>query len=297
MKLTTKQITNFISILENANQHILPYNELIHLIQTKGDFPKSISETKIIKILIQQTKLNEITLEFPNRKVNKKVRRYSFGNFSIYELAQSLYQNSYLSHYSALYLHQLTTQIPKTIYVNLGQKRLVDDRNKINQELLNQYAKRKRKLSTDQTTYGDFTITIIRTLSLENDGIITIKDFNGVDIRVTDLERTLIDIAVRTEYAGGVYEVLNAYRTAVSKGLLSTNRLIQYLKQYNFAYPYHQCIGFYLSQTSNYSADLLNLIRKFRKIEFDFYLVPGLPEYDYNSEWRLFIPKRMNVLE
>ena len=42
---------------------------------------------------------------------------------------------------------------------------------------------------------------------------------NGV--RVTDLERTLIDIAVRPEYAGGVYEVLNVYRLA--KGKVSAN--------------------------------------------------------------------------
>lgn len=44
-------------------------------------------------------------------------------------------------------------------------------------------------------------------------GVKTIKK-----IRVTDLERTLIDIAVRPAYSGGVFEVLEAFKNALKDG-------------------------------------------------------------------------------
>ena len=63
-------------------------------------------------------------------------------------------------------------------------------------------------------------------------------------LRFTNLERTLIDAAVRPVYAGGVFEVRKAYQLAKEK--VSVNRLAALLQKLNYIYPYHQAIGFYL---------------------------------------------------
>lgn len=72
-------------------------------------------------------------------------------------------------------------------------------------------------------------------------GVKTIKK-----IRVTDLERTLIDIAVRPAYSGGVFEVLEAFKNALKD--VDLNILDHYLNQLDYIYPYHQLIGFYLEK-------------------------------------------------
>jgi hypothetical protein len=110
---------------------------------------------------------------------------------------------------------------------------------------------------------------------------------HGEALDVTKLERTLIDIAVRPTYAGGVYQVLEAYRTAKSR--TSVNTLVSTLKKLQYLYPYHQVIGFYM-QCAGYEASRLSLLKNF-VTKFDFYLTHGMDEKDYDPEWRLYIPK------
>ena len=45
-------------------------------------------------------------------------------------------------------------------------------------------------------------------------GVIEIQGSEDETLKVTGIERTLIDIAVRPVYAGGVFEVLKAYKLA-----------------------------------------------------------------------------------
>lgn len=59
-------------------------------------------------------------------------------------------------------------------------------------------------------------------------------------MEVTKIERTFADIAVRPAYAGGVYQVLEAYRGAKDKCPAST--VIAVLKKIKSPYPYHQAI-------------------------------------------------------
>ncbi|MBK7692350.1 MAG: hypothetical protein IPJ31_15020 [Bacteroidetes bacterium] len=51
--------------------------------------------------------------------------RYMVLDTSAFEVALSLMGKSYLSHYTAVYLHGLTKQIPKTIYVLNKVKNLI----------------------------------------------------------------------------------------------------------------------------------------------------------------------------
>jgi hypothetical protein len=108
-------------------------------------------------------------------------------------------------------------------------------------------------------------------------------------LRLTDIERTLIDIAVRPFYAGGVAEVLTAYERA--GGRASVNRLAGMLRKLAYVYPYHQAIGFYLEAAGSYDWNAIELFRGGFEYEFDFYLTYGMEETEYVPSWHVYVPK------
>jgi hypothetical protein len=84
-----------------------------------------------------------------------------------------------------------------------------------------------------------------------------------------------------------VFEVAKAFELA--RETLSVNALSAMLKKLNFAYPYHQAIGFYLER-AGYRASLLDLLRRFPR-EFDFYLAHEMSGTRFDKAWRLHVPK------
>jgi predicted transcriptional regulator of viral defense system len=126
-------------------------------------------------------------------------------------------------------------------------------------------------------------------LSGKNTGnleVTEIADSNGVPIRVTKLERTLIDIVVRPTYSGGVFEVLEAYRGARDR--ISVSTLLATLKKLDYIYPYHQAIGFYMERASYPESVLARLERLPRK--FNFYLTHKTVGPKYDQKWRVYYP-------
>jgi predicted transcriptional regulator of viral defense system len=110
------------------------------------------------------------------------------------------------------------------------------------------------------------------------------------DLPYTGLERTIIDITVRPNYAGGAFAVLETYKRALEQRL-SINKLVATLDKINYLYPYHQSIGFLLEK-AGYTNNQLSLLKSKPK-EFDFYLDYNMRETAYSSDWRLYYPKGM----
>ena len=115
-------------------------------------------------------------------------------------------------------------------------------------------------------------------------------DHSGTKLRVTGLERTLIDLAVRPSYAGEVIQVLDAYRKA--KNRVSIGTLLTTLKRLDYIYPYHQSIGFYLKK-AGYAKSQYNRLKNIG-LNYDFYLAYSLKDKDYDPEWRIFFPKSLH---
>jgi hypothetical protein len=119
--------------------------------------------------------------------------------------------------------------------------------------------------------------------------VATLQDPNSEPIDATKLERTLIDIAVRPVYAGGVFQVLDAYRAA--KDRVSVATLVATLKKLNHAYPYHQAIGFYMER-AGYEPAKLDKLRALG-CNINFYLTNKMEAPQFSREWRIFYPEGM----
>jgi hypothetical protein len=87
-------------------------------------------------------------------------------------------------------------------------------------------------------------------------------------------------------YAGGVFQVLEAFRNARDR--ISVNTLLATLKKLDFVYPFHQAIGFYMER-ADYRRSQLQKLRNIG-ISHDFYLTYKMQDPQYDAAWRLYVP-------
>jgi hypothetical protein len=213
--------------------------------------------------------------------------RYIYDRATAYQLALTLKANAYLSHYTAVYFHELTEQLPKTIYTTFEQSAKAATASPLLQSSIDAAFAKPQRLSDNYASYDDYSLYLLNGKHTNNEGVIAAENEHMGKIRVTNLERTLIDIAVRPAYSGGVGEVVKAYERA--KETVSVNKLNAMLKKLKFIYPYYQAIGFYMEKAGYRDAQLK--LMKAHPFEFDFYLSYGMQEKEYAPTWRLYYPK------
>jgi predicted transcriptional regulator of viral defense system len=244
---------------------------------------ESASPSKVANALTKAKILESITLKFPYRAVT----RYLWGDAPTFSLIQSVDDEGYFSHYTAMEMHGLTDQIPKAIYFNVEQP-ATGGGGLLTQEGIDRAFKGKCRVTNNVIQFREFTVHKINGQNTGRLGVISKRTSDDSVINVTDLERTLIDIAVRPIYSGGVAEVANAFRSAAPN--VSANRLATYLTALNYTYPYHQAIGFYMEKAGNYSDAQIRKMQAL-PINFNFYLTYQLKNPSFNEKWRLFVPK------
>jgi hypothetical protein len=246
---------------------------------------KAISFTSVVNALVEGGELEVVRLEPTDARYDAKLR-YVHGTPSSFKVGLSLADGSYLTHSTALFVHQLTDQLPTIIYVNREQSLKPPTVAQLAQDAIKRAFLGHQRRSNLAYRYRDFVLTILSGKHTGRLEVVT-QAYGDDELPVTSLERTLIDIAVRPDYAGGVYQVLAAYRNAAER--VSINRLVATLKQLDYLYPYHQAIGFYLDR-AGVPKERLDRLRELG-FRFDFYLAHGLREPAYDESWHIHYPK------
>jgi hypothetical protein len=118
-------------------------------------------------------------------------------------------------------------------------------------------------------------------------GVADLKGPEGETLPATTLARTLVDIVVRPAYAGGITQVLEAYRGA--RGKVTGPEIAGILTELDYVYPYHQAVG-YLLEKAGFAPDDAGVLKKIG-MRFDFYLTHGMKQPRYEESWRLFVPQ------
>jgi len=250
--------------------------------KTKLKLATSTSPKKFIEFLTQERILQLAEIRFPY----KRFIRYVKPECSVLDLAASLIKGAYFSHYSAIHVHDLSEQLPKTIYINSEQGKKTHTRVVLKQRNIDVAFSRPWRTSNNIAQYKDYNIYWLNGMYTGNLGVIQIPYQDAHNILVTDIERTLIDIAVRPVYSGGIFEVLKAYKAAIPK--VDLGKLLGYLRQIGFMYPYHQAIGFYLEK-AGLPSHRTEALKSFG-LSYDFYLTHQIKSKGYSQDWKLYYP-------
>lgn len=251
--------------------------------QVRRTVMPNMGEGPFLKYLLEDGILQQVDLEsarYPG------FRRYLLQGATAFEVALSLRDRSYLSHASAVFLHGLTEQLPLRIYVNREQAAKPEPESVLTQEALTRAFSRPGRETNYIFKGPGYEVVLLNGKSTGNLEVGTLKGLEGELLTATKLERTLIDITVRPTYAGGVYQVLEAYRAA--KDRASIGVLLATLKKLDYLYPYHQAIGFYMER-AGYPEQVLTRVEALGA-ELDFYLAHGISNRAYSKRWRLYHP-------
>ncbi len=288
-----------VKAFENANRRVFHQGDIYKILEANREFwrlPVKMTLAEFIALMTKYTKLEEHIIKFPNSF--SEAKRYGWNKPPELEVIQAIRKDAYFSCFSALYFNRLTEQIPKTLYMNFEQTPKVKQaKGRLQQVNIDNAFKKPARLTKNKARYRDHEIILINSKFTNMLGIEEYEVHNpdseiNFTIKITCLEKTLIDIAMKPFYAGGIYEVRKAYKNAVEENV-SINKLTAILEKLGYLYPYHQVIGFYLEKAGVYKESQIKLLDKFKK-EFNFYLINEMKDPVYSKKWKLYYPKEFD---
>ena len=258
----------------------------------KWDLTYSTTFEKFVNHLLKRSYLSFI--EVP--EFNKTIylwKENTLTDEAVYEVALAIKPRSYISHYSAMFLLNLTEQIPKTIYVTYDRESPINKRKNLGllQESIDRAFNKEKKKPRVVASFKGYDIVLISGTDSKKTGVTNIKLFNGITIQVTNIARTLIDIVVRPELSGDVTEIAKAY--SLAKNQVQIKQLKTYIKSKDYIYPYEQVVGF-LMEHVGYDADKVEEIHGMCKNIFSFYLGRNIKNPLFSEKWKIYYPKLLD---
>jgi len=253
---------------------------------------------KFVTALIDLNVLKKVKFTLPNHSTTSRYVLIQGIETAVhpFEIALSLLPNSYLSHYSALFLNDLTNNVPKEIFINREQtKKPVDPQNILTQKKIdyafNRPMRRTNQIASFHYEGREYLVHMLNGKYTGNLGIINKKSPQlSRKVRVTNLERTLIDCVVRPSYSGGPEEIMSAFKRAAED--ISVNRLVGYLKKIDYKYPYQNPIAFYMV-ANGYKSNSMKLIKDHIDHEFIMYVGYQILNKKHHFQTNVYYPKNL----
>ena len=177
-----------------------------------------------------------------------------------FEIATALHNNSYVAYHSAIEYYGLANQVYSDVHMITPT----------------QYS----SVIIEGLEYQSYT-------SKYNDGIM--DTFINAPIKITDLERTILDIIDRIDLAGGIEEVYTALGTV---SYLNEEKLLKYLKGFNKKLLYKKAGYFFSRLKPRYlSNDFYEECkRNISHRRDDICKDKRFEKYEYSKEWEVYAP-------
>ena len=266
-------------------------SNFITLNRATWGYPKSWSIKHISRILLEGGWLQTVPL---TSDLYRSKTRFASRLASRFQIALSIKKGSYLSHATAASLHSLIEEDANITYVNKEQSPKNSTRN-LSQDSIDCAFLRPPRESNYRFWQMDpqnpKQYVILNGKSSRDFGVEWMERTDFGRLRLSNLERTLVDLIVRPQYSGGASVVLNAY--VKSKANVDVNRLVYTLEQLDYAYPYHQVIGFLMAR-AGFERSKYELFKK-AGLKYDFYLMHGMTKPLYDPDWKLYYPRELQT--
>ncbi|QPI45381.1 hypothetical protein [Weissella paramesenteroides] len=304
MQNSKKKVVNWVKEQAQINGNILNRSDLLKILdnyqQTSFKNAQRMTLHKLKKMLVFDLQLfDELRIVHKEKVKTRLVPNYI--EVDPIEIGLSLAgKKAYVSHLSALYVQGLTNLSPKDIYINEEQtpKTINKENALLTQTKVDKAFARPIRTTSNLATFTykniRYSVTILNGKNTGYVGV-TNKEHLGFSkrIRVSSVERALIESTVRPGYAGGVKEVLWAYERAYSDEQVSVNKLCRLLNVYNYIYPYKQAIYFYM-QYSGFDQDSLEKVKPSNgEAKIKFYLDHQLINPKLDERSMVYYPKEL----
>ncbi|MGV3686910.1 MAG: type IV toxin-antitoxin system AbiEi family antitoxin domain-containing protein [Daejeonella sp.] len=264
----------------------------LHLIFQKGkkkwNLPVAMNYRKFIAALIKEEILGWCHFDFGT----EWHEGYYLTISPDYYVVCQLIPNSYISHATALKIWGMGDNKEDKIYINREQSKTLSKsiKGKLVQTGIDTAFKSPQRQTASVTLFQGKEVIFIKGKFSDQLGVIDLDLKGKEQIRITDLERTLIDCVVRPAYGVQPAYMIEAFKKA--KNLICITKLADYLNELDYTYPYHQAIGFYLEKAGNYTKSEVDLFLS-KGTEHDFYLTYGMTSTAYSKKWSLYIPTNL----
>ncbi|MDE0150993.1 MAG: hypothetical protein OXK80_00650 [Bdellovibrionales bacterium] len=243
----------------------------------------------------EKTRVLKTTTKVPvvwNTQAEYKLLTFNLNKIQVIDILTAFHPRYYLSHFSALYLHELINHRPEEYFLSteIVGKTPTHSKENISERIHQAFLKSPRKTSK-YFMYQKTKITLLKKQDLKrigvNNKLMKIDETKQIKIFFTSLERTLLDSIISPHYSGGIKTVINSF----SKARINIDKLYKIYKAYSPCYPYWQSIGFLLSKLKEPSFSK-RWLKYFSSPKIKFYLDKNFNEdWLYDLKWKIHYPK------
>ena len=190
--ITSQKIAD---LFDSLGTRVFIKSEIVGLIDANReawDIVRGAAPEEVIEDLMESLPLRQFTLRSDTYR--NEFPRYSWRVPDPLEVAASIRpRKSYLCHSSALFMHKLLDQIPQVLCVNYEQSEKPKPSGGLRQEALDRAFQNKQRQSAFVFNYGEHQIAVLSGKHTDNLAVQEMTLETGGAVRVTTLERTLID--------------------------------------------------------------------------------------------------------
>src|SRR6185312_13368926 len=150
------------SAIAGTGQKVFSPAQLAELLVENREFwrlAQRTSTTEFIDFLEKQGELK--AAKFKSETYGREIVRYSWGDASVYEFAQSLQPRGYLSHGTAVALQGLNDLLPTTLYLNVEQSEKPPPKGPLTQHGIDMAFARNQRQSNMTYNFANWSVTII----------------------------------------------------------------------------------------------------------------------------------------